>query len=170
MNNDGRQRLITSIGIIVVTILLLGMLLFTLFKPKKTDENASRSQDVTSFYSPVSKNSDSLTVNYGSDVQPNTDAVKPQFKVFGIDQLPLSQDVRNTLTSVLPGALLSKLAPTYPVTYVHVETDSIRCDAGDNCKMNLYIDSPETYFSFYLKTSGDAPSFTLTQIPWKGLN
>jgi hypothetical protein len=165
-----KKRMVTGITVAVIAVILLGVLLFVLFRPKKADENNNRSQDLTSFYSPVVQGSDSLTVNYGSDVQPNTEAVKQSFKILDEKGLPMSPNARDALSNVLQDALLSKITPTFPLTYVHVERNSIRCDASDNCTMNIYIDSPEAYFSLSLMTTNGVPSYTITQIPWKGIN
>jgi hypothetical protein len=168
--NSSKKPLIIGIGIVVGTIVLVGLLLFTLFRPKKTDDNSNKSQDVTSFYSPVAQASDSLTVNYGSDILPNKDPVKQQFVLLGGTSLPLSPTARDALNTILQDALLSKITPTYATAYVHVARNSIKCDASDNCKMNLYIDSPESYFSLNLRTVNGIPSYDITQIPWEGIN
>jgi hypothetical protein len=166
-----KKRMITGITIAVIAVILLGLLLFVLFRPKKSgDENSNRSQDLTTFYSPVAQTSDSLTVNYGSDVQPNTEAVKQSFRIFNEKNLPMSTGAHDSLTAIIQDALLSKITPTFPVTYVHVERNSVRCDASDNCTMNIYIDSPEAYFALSLKTANGIPSYTISQIPWKGIN
>jgi hypothetical protein len=167
--NDSKQRLITGASIIVATVVLLGIMLFLLFRPeKKTDNNSVRSMDVTEFYSPLTQTSDSLTVNYGGEANPNKDAVKQQFKLFNPSGLPMAQESRDSLSAIIQDALLSEVTPTYPATYVHVVKDSVKC--GNGCTMELYIDSPETYFSLTLSSADGVPSYEITQIPWKGID
>lgn len=166
---DNRKRLLMGISIILITIVLLGLLLFSLFRPKKTDTNANRSMQVTSFYSPITNSEDKLTVNYGGEANPNRDAVKQPFRIFNIDSLPLSQNARDALRTVIQDALLSVIIPTYPNTYVHVERNSVKCDAGDNCTMHIYLDSPESFFELKLNNTNGVPSYDIQQLPWKGV-
>lgn len=164
-----KYALAIALGIVgIVFIIGLGI---ALFKPSGNadDANSKKSLDVVTLTSPFAQTSDSLTVNYGGDADPNTDAVNGNFKVFASSRIPIDSAVRRDLESILPELVAREVIPTYALTYIQVDPGSIQCDPLNNCTMLIYIDSPETLFELKTDYSNGVPLYTLTQKPWKGL-
>lgn len=162
---------------LVIVLSLLGVafliaLAVSLFRPatESTDDpNARKSQDQTRLESPYTQTSENLAVNYGGDAEPNADAVKQRFKIFAPDQLPIENAIRKDLESLLPEVLSREVVPTYPPTYIQISSRSVECDPSNNCTMDVYIDSPETFFELDLTYQSGVPSLVLTQKPWRGI-
>jgi hypothetical protein len=154
----------------IVFVVALGISLFRHPSDKgDNDVNSHKSQDQTLLKSPFARTTESLAVNYGSDIDPNGDAVKPRFKIFGLEQLPVQESVRKDLQSFLPDNVGREIIPTYPPTYIQIDPESIECDPNNNCTMDVYVDSPETFFELKMGYVNGVPSLTLTQKPWQGI-
>ena len=169
--DETRRKLVLfgTIGLGALILLALVVFLVTTHKRSQSGASDGRTADVTTITSPLTKSSDQLTVSYGGDASPNLDAVQQPFRIFSVDTLPVPQGVQKALSELVPPLVRQQVTPTYPSTYIQVEKSSIHCDSSNNCTMNIYIDSPETYFALNLSKVNGIYAPHLTQIAWKGI-
>jgi len=159
---------------IILAVFLLAGILFLFFHPKssnKTTEDAGKDKtiDAITISNDISKTTIQYTANYGDNSDPNQDAVNQPYKIFGLQNLGLADDVNSSLEGVLTNALKRQVTPTSAPTFIQIKRDSIKCDSLANCSLSFYIDSPEMYFDFTTKQDGQTTYGTLTQRPWQGV-
>jgi hypothetical protein len=158
---------------IILAVLLLAGILFLFFHPKKGNPSEgggeNKTIDAITIQSDIAKTTTQYTVNYGNNTDPNQDAVKQPYKIFGLQNLGLTDDVKSSLEGVLTNVLNRQVTPTSVPTFIQIKRDSIKCDSLANCSLSFYIDSPEMYFDFSTKQDGQTTYGTLTQQPWQGV-
>lgn len=159
-NNSTKTILIIIACAVVVVALIFGL------TSHKTPQKKTEPQNTT-FSSPLTKTSDNLVITYGGSADPNADAVVTQYRLFGVDKLPLTSRVREQLQATLPTYIQSLVQPTFQYTYVHIVKDSIHYTSIDDYSFDFYLDSPESYFHFAKKPG--VVGNPVTQLPWEGI-
>lgn len=157
--------------ILIVLVLVLGVIGLIIDRQgsNRSDPNANKSIDSSTLTSPLANATDSLTVNYGGDAEPNIDAVQQRFRLFAAESIGIDPALRNDIEIIVPGLLARIVIPTYTPTFMQVNPETISCTAIVNCTMDLYIDSPEMLFKLTTSYVDGRPYFTLAQKPWEGL-
>jgi hypothetical protein len=164
------NRRLLFLAIVVVTALcLLSGLIYVLTRGTAGSGTDKHNLKITTITSPITHNTEQLAINYGGSSDPNYEAVKQQFKIFGIDKLTLGTAVTYQLKQLLPNALMQQFTPTFPTTYVHIDPKTITCDRNGNCGMSIYIDSPELYFHLDLSQLNGVYVMRLSQVAWEGI-
>jgi hypothetical protein len=163
-----------------VTLIVVGFVALTIiaFGLNSLDQSGTNQPgkvtdplQVNIFDSPLTQNSDSLTISYGGTSEPNQDSVQPHYRVFGLSDMPIPQAIKDILPDHLNQALWSTAIPTYASTYVQIDRSTLLCDSQYDCKFSFYLDSPESYYDFHLSaTTNGTYSYTLQQQPLPGVS
>jgi len=163
---------------LAISIIAAGFVILTIvaFMLSSSSENSGKPTitnplEGITFNSPISKVSDSLTVNYGGTSDPNQDSVQPPYRIFGLVDLPLSEGIRKMLPDYINRALWSTTVPTYATTYVQIDRSTLQCDTQYDCRFSFYLDSPESYYDFHLSaTTTGSYVYTIKQQPLPGVS
>lgn len=159
--SNRKVLIITGISILVM---LIAWVLFTIISQTQGKQQVD---EQVALYSPVTQTSDSLAVNYGSNIVPNDDAVVQRFKIFDEKAIPLPNKLKEDIIPLIPKYLQSlSFYGSYDVVYIHISKDSVKVKSIYNYSFEFYTDSPERY---YKVTSTETGYPLMQQIPWTGV-
>ena len=157
------RRITVSLG--VGLLLVLGIVTLLIANQSGPDPFQQ-----TSFYSPIAKTTDQLAINYNATASPNMDAVKQQSRIFAPDSVPLPSTIRTDVEQFVQSAVAQAITPTYNQTYIHISPDSVKCPDENDCRLSLYLDSPEMYFDFHLYRNDNGDTvYTLQRTAMPGV-
>lgn len=169
MEQSTRNNRIVLIGGILVAVIVIAAIaaaIATSLQNRQEPAVEPNSQDATRLDSPFSEVSDNLLVGYDAVAEPNEYAAATPFRLYGYDNLKLSNDLKMRLKRRLPEALANQIPPTFATTYIHIDDKSLDCASEYDCRFSFYVDSPESYFSFRLFYDSDgAELYEIEQQP-----
>ncbi|MGB4762530.1 MAG: hypothetical protein WBP12_04215 [Candidatus Saccharimonas sp.] len=110
--------------------------------------------------SPFTHTSKEVTPYYKADyASGDEDAVNTVYSVFDIDNLKVSDDIKNALRYGVQPYLNKYQTPSVEVVFIHLDVETVIYKNTNDFSFNFYSDSPEGYFSYTASPTGDDKSY-----------